>query len=128
MSFEVATDPDEIAGLHRQFQAWAPDTTGNETLSSILRPPAPGRERPPGVAQLRSLRARDVTLRTSGLLDALERDSDMAKSIATVQVDDRRRWIEHLRNTRPARPDDAASPHGVGDDRGPVVSEAPGAG
>jgi hypothetical protein len=28
----------------------------------------------------------------------------MAKSIATVQVDERRRWIDHLRNARPTRP------------------------
>ena len=34
---EVATDPDEIAGLHRRFQALVGDATGNETLSSILR-------------------------------------------------------------------------------------------
>ena len=34
---EVATDPDEIARLHRRFQALVGDATGNETLSSILR-------------------------------------------------------------------------------------------
>jgi hypothetical protein len=39
------------------------------------------------------------------LLDALERgDSDMARSIATVQVDDRRRWIERLRTGAPTTP------------------------
>ena len=40
------------------------------------------------------------------LLDALERgDSDMARSIATVQVEERRRWIEHLLNApRQPRP------------------------
>ena len=39
------------------------------------------------------------------LLDALEQgDSDMARSIATVQVDERRRWIERLRTGAPAAP------------------------
>ena len=39
------------------------------------------------------------------LLDALERrDSDLAKSIATVQVDERRRWIEVLRSGNPTEP------------------------
>ena len=34
------------------------------------------------------------------ILDALERhDSEMARSIAMIQVDARRRWLEHLRST-----------------------------
>ncbi|MEP7113780.1 MAG: hypothetical protein ABI862_10970 [Ilumatobacteraceae bacterium] len=34
------------------------------------------------------------------ILDALERrDSEMARSIAMIQVDARRRWLEHLRAT-----------------------------
>ncbi len=121
---EVATDPDEIAGLHRRFQALVGDATGNETLSSILR-----------ALQLRGENARrawlssdpamrDVALAHQRmLLDALERrDSDMAKSIATVQVDERRRWIEHLRNAPPAQPDDAAPVRAAGDDRGPAMT------
>lgn len=96
---ETATDPDRIARLHREFQALVGDATGNETLSSILR-----------ALQLRGEHVRrawlssDPTIREVAvahqrmLLDALERgDSDMAKSIAAVQVDERRRWIEHLR-------------------------------
>ncbi len=103
---ETATDPDEIARLHRRFQAMVGDATGNETLSSIL-----------GALQLRgeSVRRawlssdpsiRDVALAHQRmLLDALERgDSDMAKSIATLQVDERRRWIEHLRDGTPTPP------------------------
>ena len=103
---ETATDPDEIAHLHRRFQAMVGDATGNETLSSILR-----------ALQLRGENVRrawlssDPTLRDVALahqrmlLDALERgDSDMAKSIATVQVDERRRWIERLRSGAPAPP------------------------
>ena len=34
---ERATDPDEIARLHRRFGSLVYDATGNETLSSILR-------------------------------------------------------------------------------------------
>ena len=96
---ESSTDSDEIADLHRRFQALVGDATGNETLSSILR-----------ALQLRGEHIRrawlssDPALRDVALahqrmlLDALEqRDSDMAKSIATVQVDERRRWIERLR-------------------------------
>ena len=112
---EVATDPDEIARLHRQFQALVGDATGNETLSSILRALQLRGENVRRAWLSSDPSMRDVALAHQRmLLDALERrDSDMAKSIATVQVDDRRRWIEHLRNTRPERSDDAASTHGA---------------
>jgi len=103
---ERATDLDEIAHLHRRFQALVGDATGNEALSSILR-----------ALQLRGENVRrawlssDPALRDVALahqrmlLDALERgDSDMAKSIATVQVDERRRWIERLRSGAPTPP------------------------
>jgi DNA-binding GntR family transcriptional regulator len=103
---ERATDLEEIAGLHRRFQALVFDASGNETLSSILR-----------ALQLRGENVRrawlssDPSLRDVALahqrmlLEALERgDSDMAKSIATVQVDERRRWIERLRTGAPAEP------------------------
>jgi GntR family transcriptional repressor for pyruvate dehydrogenase complex len=103
---ERTTDLDEIAGLHRRFQALVFEASGNETLSSILR-----------ALQLRGENVRrawlgsDPALRDVALahqrmlLDALERgDSDMAKSIATVQVDERRRWIERLRTGAPAEP------------------------
>ena len=101
-----ATDPDEIAGLHRRFGSLVSDASGNETLSSILR-----------ALQLRGENIRrawlsadpanrDVALAHQRmLLDALERgDSDMARSIATVQVDERRRWLEHIRTGTPAPP------------------------
>jgi GntR family transcriptional repressor for pyruvate dehydrogenase complex len=103
---ERATDPDEIAGLHRRFGSLVSDATGNETLSSILR-----------ALQLRGENIRrawlsadpvnrDIALAHQRmLLDALERgDSDMARSISTVQVDERRRWLEHLRTGAPAAP------------------------
>jgi GntR family transcriptional repressor for pyruvate dehydrogenase complex len=103
---ERATDPDEIAGLHRRFGSLVSDASGNETLSSILR-----------ALQLRGENIRrawlsadpanrDVALAHQRmLLDALERgDSDMARSIATVQVDERRRWLEHIRAGTPAPP------------------------
>jgi GntR family transcriptional repressor for pyruvate dehydrogenase complex len=103
---ERATEPDEIAGLHRRFGSLVSDASGNETLSSILR-----------ALQLRGENIRrawlsadpanrDIALAHQRmLLDALERgDSDMARSIATVQVDERRRWLEHIRAGTPAPP------------------------
>jgi DNA-binding GntR family transcriptional regulator len=88
------------------------EASGNETLSSILR-----------ALQLRGENVRrawlgsDPALRDVALahqrmlLDALERgDSDMAKSIATVQVDERRRWIERLRTGAPAEPSRMGQP------------------
>ena len=103
---ERATEPDEIAGLHRRFGSLVSDASGNETLSSILR-----------ALQLRGENIRrawlsadpanrDIALAHQRmLLDALERgDGDMARSIATVQVDERRRWLEHIRTGTPAPP------------------------
>ena len=103
---ERATDPDEIAGLHRRFGSLVFDATGNETLSSILR-----------ALQLRGENARRAWLSSDPvrrdiavahqrmLLDALERgDSDMARSITTVQVDERGRFIESLRSGSPIPP------------------------
>jgi GntR family transcriptional repressor for pyruvate dehydrogenase complex len=103
---EVAAELDEIAALHRRFQALVGDATGNETLSSILR-----------ALQLRGENVRRVWLSSDPalrdvafahqrmLLEALERgDSDMAKSIATVQVEERRRWIERLRTGQSGAP------------------------
>ena len=103
---ERATEPDEIAGLHRRFGSLVSDASGNETLSSILR-----------ALQLRGENIRrawlsadpanrDIALAHQRmLLDALERgDSDMARSIAAVQVDERRRWLEHIRTGTPAPP------------------------
>jgi len=102
----AAREPDEVANLHRRFQALVAEATGNETLSSILR-----------ALQLRGENVRrawlssDPALREVALahqrmlLEALERrDGDMAKSIATVQVDERRRWLERVRAGAPAGP------------------------
>ena len=103
---ERATDPDEIVELHDRFGSLVYDATGNKTLGSILR-----------ALQLRGQYARrawlsadparpDIALTHQRmLLDALERrDSEMAKSISTVQVERRRRWIERLRTGPPAEP------------------------
>ena len=103
---EDAADPDDVATLHRRFQALVGDATGNETLSSILR-----------ALQLRGENVRrtwlssdpamhEVALAHQKLLfDALERgDSDMARSIATIQVDERRRWLNDLQ-TKSSSPD-----------------------
>jgi GntR family transcriptional repressor for pyruvate dehydrogenase complex len=109
---ERATDPDEIADLHRRFGSLVADASGNETLSSILR-----------ALQLRGEHIRRAWLHSDPanreiavahqrmLLDALERgDSDMARSIATVQVDERRRWIESLRTGAPTTPSTMGRP------------------
>jgi GntR family transcriptional regulator, transcriptional repressor for pyruvate dehydrogenase complex len=103
---ERATDPDEIASLHRRFGSLVFDATGNETLSSILR-----------ALQLRGENARRAWLSSDPvrrdiavahqrmLLDALERgDSDMARSITTVQVEERGRFIHSLRTGSPIPP------------------------
>ena len=103
---ERATDPDEIARLHNRFGALVYEASGNETLSSILR-----------ALQLRGENVRRAWLSSEPLhrdialthqrmlLDALERgDGEMARSISTVQVEERLRWIEHLRTGAPAGP------------------------
>jgi GntR family transcriptional repressor for pyruvate dehydrogenase complex len=101
-----ATDPDEIASLHRRFGSLVFDATGNETLSSILRA-LHQRDENIRRAWLSSDPARrDIAVaHQKMLLDAMERgDGDMARSIATVQVDERRRWIEVLRTGAPDSP------------------------
>lgn len=98
---EVAVDSERIAELHREFQGIVADATGNGWLSSILR-----------TLQIESEHVRrawlnsDPSIRAVAIahqkliLDALERrDSEMARSIAMIQVDARRRWLEHLRAT-----------------------------
>lgn len=96
---ETATDPDEIERLNRRFTALLGDATGNEMLGSILR-----------ALHLRGEHVRrawlnaDPVRREVGhahqrmLLEAIERgDGDMAKSISNVQIDERQRFIDHLR-------------------------------
>jgi GntR family transcriptional repressor for pyruvate dehydrogenase complex len=100
---EVSADADEIAGLHHRFSKLVGDATGTATLSSILD----------------ALHFRDENIRRTWLstdparrdmalthqrmlLDALERgDGDMAKAISNVQLDERRRFIDHLRSGAP---------------------------
>lgn len=99
----VSTDPDEIARLHHEFLKLLGDATGNETLSSIL-----------DALHFRHDNIRRTWLSTDPvrrefalthqrmLLDALERgDSDMAKAVSNVQLDERRRFIDHLRSGAP---------------------------
>ena len=97
---EVADESEKIAELHRTFQGIVADATGNEWLSSILH-----------TLQIESEHVRrawlnsDPSIRAVAIahqkliLDALERrDSEMARSIAMIQVDARRRWLENLRS------------------------------
>ncbi len=96
---EVAVDSERIAELHREFQGILADATGNEWLSSILRT-----LQIEGEHIRRAWLNSDPSIRAVAIahqkliLDALERrDSEMARSIAMIQVDARRRWLEHLR-------------------------------
>jgi GntR family transcriptional regulator, transcriptional repressor for pyruvate dehydrogenase complex len=96
---EVAVDSERIAGLHRQFQGMLADATGNEWLGSILHT-----LQTEGEHVRRAWLNSDPSMRAVAIahqkliLDALERrDSEMARSIALIQVDARRSWLEHLR-------------------------------
>lgn len=95
---EAATDPAEVARLQRDFQALVGDATGNETLSSILSA-IQLRDENLRRAWLASPKRREVALAHDRmLLEAFESgDADMARSVATVRVDTRRRWIDSLR-------------------------------
>ncbi len=111
VELDGAHDADRIADLHRRFQAVVADASGNDTLSSILR-----------ALQLRSEHVRrtwlnsDPTMRDVALahqrllLDALERgDSETARSVAALQVDERVRWINDIGSrTAPIDPSAAA--------------------
>jgi GntR family transcriptional regulator, transcriptional repressor for pyruvate dehydrogenase complex len=101
---ESSTDQDDIERLNRRFTALLGDATGNEMLGSILR-----------ALHLRGVHVRRAWLNADPvrrevahahqrmLLDAIERgDSDMARSISIVQIDERQRFIEHLRRRMPA--------------------------
>jgi GntR family transcriptional repressor for pyruvate dehydrogenase complex len=93
---ETTDDSDRIATLHRRFQEIVGEATGNETLSSVLR-----------ALQLRGENVRRAWL-NSGMRDAalahqklllaaLEPgDAEVARSIATLQVEERKRWITQL--------------------------------
>ena len=96
---EVAVDSERIAELHRQFQGILADATGNEWLSSILRTLQIEGEHIRRAWLNSDPSIREVAIAHQKLiLDALERrDPEMARSIAMIQVDARRRWLEHLR-------------------------------
>ncbi len=96
---EAATEPAEVAALQREFQRLVGAATGNETLSSILMA-IQIRDENLRRAWLTSPKRRAVALAHDRmLLDAFEhRDSEMARSIATVRVDTREQWIERLRS------------------------------
>ncbi len=107
---EAAVDPAEVARLQRDFQALVGAATGNETLSSILVA-IQIRDENLRRAWLTSPKRRAVALEHDRmLLDAFERrDSEMARSIATVRVDTREHWIETLRSGGPPRTEQGAA-------------------
>jgi GntR family transcriptional repressor for pyruvate dehydrogenase complex len=105
-ALESATDHDEIERLNRRFTSILADATGNETLASILRS-----------LHLRGQHVRRAWLSADPvrrdvahahqrmLLEAIERgDSEMAKAISNVQIDERQRFIDHLRKGTPPEP------------------------
>jgi DNA-binding FadR family transcriptional regulator len=96
---EVAVDSETIANLHREFQGIVADSTGNEWLSSILRALQLEGEHVRRAWLNSKPTIREVAIAHQKLiLEALERrDPEMARSIATIQVDTRKRWVEHLR-------------------------------
>ena len=107
-----AAEADHVAQLHRRFQAIVADASGNDTLSSILR-----------ALQLRGEHVRRTWLNSDPtmhevalahqrlLLDALERgDSDMARSIAALQVDERVRWINEIGSKTGSHSDPIVAP------------------
>jgi len=98
---EVTEDSEKIAELHRQFQGIVADATGNAWLSSILHTLQIEGEHVRRAWLNSDPAMREVAIAHQKLiLDALERrDSEMARSIAMIQVDARRRWLEHLRAT-----------------------------
>ena len=89
------------------------------------RPPAPGRERPPGVAQLRSLHPRRSRSHTS---ECCSTPSSVATATWRSQSPPCRSTTagagSNTSATRARRgPMTRRTPHGVGDDRGPVMSD-----
>jgi GntR family transcriptional repressor for pyruvate dehydrogenase complex len=96
---EVTADPDRTADLHREFQGVVAEATGNEWLVSILRALQMAGE-PVRRAWLESDPSMHDVARAyqRHIFDALERgDAEMARSIATIQVEERRRWVEQVR-------------------------------
>lgn len=95
---EVAEDVARVAALQAEFQSLLGAATNNETLSSMLMA-VQTRDEGLRRAWLRSPKHREVSLAHDRmLLQALEsRDSEMARSIATVRLDTRERWIEIIR-------------------------------
>lgn len=96
---EVATDSNTVADLHREFQGAVAQATGNEWLISILQALQLAGEsvRRAWLDSDPSIRAVAVAYQKH-IYTALERgDAEMARSIATIQVEERRRWLEQVR-------------------------------
>ena len=100
---EVATDSDHIANLHRTFQGLVAEASGNQWLVSILRALQLAGEEVRRAWLDSSPSMREAAIAYQRLtLNALERgDAEMARSIATIQVEERRRWVEQIRASGP---------------------------
>lgn len=117
-ALETEVDQDAIERLNRRFTALLGDATGNETLASVLRA-----LHLKGTHVRRAWLTADPVRRELGfahqrmLLDAIERrDGEMARSIATVQIDERQRFIDVVRRGGPDVPDAVRYPHLAHDD------------
>lgn len=107
---ETEADQAKIERLNRRFTTLLGNATGNETLASFLRA-----LHLKGTHVRRAWLTADPVRRGLGfahqrmLLDAIERrDGDMAKSISTVQIDERQRFIDVLRRGEPDVPNAVA--------------------
>ena len=109
---EVTDDSDRIADLHRQFQGLVAEATGNEWLSSILHALQIAGEHVRRAWLDSSPSMREAAIAYQRLmLHALEHgDAEMARSIATIQVDERRRWLEQIRAKGQHNSDAPAAP------------------
>jgi GntR family transcriptional repressor for pyruvate dehydrogenase complex len=105
---ETADSPTVIGDLHRRFGELIAEATGNAWLASILR-----------ALHIQSDHVRrawlnsDPTFRAVALahqrvfVQAFERgDADTARSIALLQIEARRRWIDGLRSGPEGGPED----------------------
>lgn len=103
---ETEADQDEIERLNRRFTALLGEATGNETLGEFLCA-----LHIKGTDVRRAWLTADPIRRRLGfehqriLLEAIERrDGDMARSVATVQIEERQRFLDALRNGEPDVP------------------------
>lgn len=99
---DVATRTDEVVALHDQFADVVAEATGNSWLMNILRAlhNAGDSVRRAWLHSDPSLPSISIAYQRQ-LLRALEsHDVEMARSVATLAVESRREWLDHVREHR----------------------------